>query len=329
MADKITPNDSRIKRLTADLNGQTYAYIDSTPASTPLATIFLIHGFPDLSFGWRYQIPFLTSLGYRVIVPDMMGYGGSSAPDSPSFYTYKRAADDIAALAKHIGVSSIILGGHDWGGAVVYRVALWHPELISALFSVCTPFFPPGKEYVDMTVASNFKYQLQFRGTDVEREIVGEEKLRQFLNGMYHGTGPNGEPLFSVDHGVHFERLNKLRPARLASSEELDFYAKEYAKNGMHGPLNWYRTGELNFEDDRGIVEKFDEDKEFKFEIPVLFVAGSRDAALPPRISLAMDRWFKNLKRGEVDTSHWALTEKPAEVNQYLKDWLEEIKGSN
>jgi soluble epoxide hydrolase/lipid-phosphate phosphatase len=46
-------------------------------------------------------------------IENRMGYGGTDAPESPSFYTYKRAADDIAALAKKLGLSSIILGGHD------------------------------------------------------------------------------------------------------------------------------------------------------------------------------------------------------------------------
>jgi len=157
---------------------------------------------------------------------------------------------------------------------------------------------------------------------------VGEEKLRQFLNGMYGGSGPNGEVLFDIGHGVHFELLDKLRPSRMVSGEELDFYAKEYAKHGMHGPLNWYRTGELNFEDEREIVGNFEEGEGgFKFQMPTLFIAGSRDAALPPRISLGMDKYFKDLKRAEVDASHWALTEKPVEVNEYLKGWLEEVKG--
>jgi soluble epoxide hydrolase/lipid-phosphate phosphatase len=160
MVDKISPNDSRVQYKTANLNGVNYSYILAEPKGEPLNTIFLIHGFPDLSFGWRYQIPFLASLGLRVVVPDMMGYGGTDAPESPTFYTYKRAADDMAELAKQMGLSSIILGGHDWGGAVVYRIALRYPKLISAVISICTPFKPPGKKYVDATVLPNFKYQV-------------------------------------------------------------------------------------------------------------------------------------------------------------------------
>lgn len=78
----------------------------------------LVHGWPDCSFGWRHQIPFLAGLGFRVIAPDMMGYGSTDTPKVPpndiSLYSFKRAADDIAALAKEIGASKIILGGHDW-----------------------------------------------------------------------------------------------------------------------------------------------------------------------------------------------------------------------
>ena len=72
--DKIRVNDPRISHLTAYLNGYTYGYLFS-PASPSVAkkgTIFLIHGFPDISMGWRYQIPFLTKLGLDVVVPDSM-----------------------------------------------------------------------------------------------------------------------------------------------------------------------------------------------------------------------------------------------------------------
>ena len=69
MVDKVSPNDSRIQYKTANLNGVTYSYILAEPADRPKNTIVLIHGWPDLSLGWRYQIPLLTSLGFRVLVP--------------------------------------------------------------------------------------------------------------------------------------------------------------------------------------------------------------------------------------------------------------------
>ncbi|KAH8589345.1 Alpha/Beta hydrolase protein [Bisporella sp. PMI_857] len=319
--DKITPSDSRVQRKTALLNGINYSYLLSEPNGTTLNTIFLVHGFPDLSLGWRYQIPLLTSLGLRVIAIDMMGYGGTDAPEDVKYYTYKRAADDIAELAKQLGLSSIILGGHDWGGAIVYRTAMHHPNLISAVFSVCTPFHPPAATYIPTTERANFKYQLQFGGPDLEKEIMGEKKIREFLNALYGGRGPNGELPFDVSHGVYLENLPILRPSLLLSKEELDYYAQQYAIHGMHGPTNWYRNGPLNFEDDKAFLKVLEEGK-LKFEMPVLFVAGTRDTALPPSLSRGMEKYFRSLTRGEVDASHWALWERPADINQYLKEWL-------
>lgn len=323
MIDKISPIDSRIEYKTANLNGVTYNYIQSLPKEKPTNTIFLIHGWPDLSLGWRYQIPLLTSLGFRVIVPDMMGYGGTDAPESPTFYTYKRAADDMAELAKQIGVSSIVLGGHDWGGAVVYRIAMRYPKLISAVFSICTPFSPPRKDFLDAAIVlPNFHYQQQLRGPEVEAKIVGEEKIRQFLNGMYGGRS-NGHPTFSTSHGCHFEHLEGVSPSSILTKEEMDWYVKQYSRTGMHGPLNWYRTGEINWEEERDYVHTFK-----KFEMPTLFVCATRDAALPPAMSKGMDGFFESLTRGEVNASHWALWERPAEVNALIKDFLTEKVGS-
>ncbi|CAL3968594.1 unnamed protein product [Diplocarpon coronariae] len=319
MVDKITPDDSRVQYKTAALNGVTYSYILAEPQGKARDTIFLIHGWPDISFGWRYQIPHLVSLGLRVVAPDMMGYAGTDAPSSPTFYTYKRAADDLAALAQQLGLTSIILGGHDWGGAVVYRFALHYPRLIKAVISVCTPFIAPRREFLDATVLPNFKYQLHLRGPEVEAEIVGEEKLRQFLNAMYGGRTPDKQPGISTSHGVYFDALPTIGPSPLLSQEEMDFYVQRYAIKGMHGPLNWYRTQELNFEDEKALAETM---AGFKFDMPTLFIAGARDAALPPAMSQGMEKWFRSLTRGEVDSSHWALWEKPAEVNRYIEEFL-------
>jgi soluble epoxide hydrolase/lipid-phosphate phosphatase len=239
MAPKLSVSEAKSLYKSTTLNGQKYSYILSEPQNrTATDTIFLIHGFPDISYGWRNQIPFLTSLGLRVVVPDMLGYGNSSTSPDPKFMTYKRAADDIAALAAELKLSKIILGGHDWGGATVYRVALFHPDLVSAVFSVCTPFGPPGEQYRDMAEMPNFKYQIQFRGEEIVKEIIGEEKIRGFLNAMYGGRTKEKEVGFGVEHGVYLDRLGRIGKTPLLSKEELDFYVERFAVNGMQGPTN-------------------------------------------------------------------------------------------
>jgi pimeloyl-ACP methyl ester carboxylesterase len=73
------------KYRTANVNGVKYRYIRSEPKGDAVGTVFLVHGWPDMALGWRNQIPFLNSLGLRVIAMDMMGYGGTAAPEEVSY----------------------------------------------------------------------------------------------------------------------------------------------------------------------------------------------------------------------------------------------------
>ncbi|KAI9780048.1 MAG: hypothetical protein M1839_007030 [Geoglossum umbratile] len=316
--------DARVSHETANIRGRTYHYLLGTPNTEHRTTVFLIHGWPDLSMGWRYQINSLLDLGLRVVVPDMMGYGGTDAPEVPpeslALYGMKRAADDINELAHQLGASKIILGGHDWGGAIVYRVCLHHPELVSHLITIATPYIPPMKDYVPLEIVvkglPNFGYQLQLRGPDVEAKIATKEQIRQFLNAIYGGKGPKGEFGFSVAEGVLFQNLPILGPTPLLSAKELDYYVDEYARHGLHGTLNWYRTSKQNFDDERDLTR-------FTIDIPVLFISATKDMALLESMSLGMEKYIPNLTRKVVETGHWALWQAPGLINSYIKDWLD------
>ena len=71
-------------------------------------TLLCIHGFPDLWYGWRYQIGPWVSRGYRVIAPDMLGYGGSSKPQDAVEYTTKRLCADLAALLDLVDIGKAV-----------------------------------------------------------------------------------------------------------------------------------------------------------------------------------------------------------------------------
>ncbi|KAJ5584967.1 uncharacterized protein N7459_004767 [Penicillium hispanicum] len=298
--DKIqAAGDERIEYRSATVNGRNYGYLLSQPQLGKYrATIFLIHGFPDLSMGWRYQIPMLVDLGLRVVAPDSLGYGRTDAPDSPTEYSYKRCADDIKALASHLGESKIILGGHDWGAGLVYRVALWHPDLVSHLFTVCVPYFPPRADYTALedlvrTVAPHFGYQVQFASGDVEKIIRSKTEIKQFLTTLYGGRTETGELGIDISKGVLAEKLPAVRPSRLVNEE-------------------------VNYEDELAILDR-------QITVPVLFVQALRDVALPPHLGKAMARLVPNLAQKQVDTGHWALWEKPQEVNEIIVEWFQGV----
>ena len=223
--DKIVQHDSRVSHCFADLNGQRYHYLLANPQGEAKGTVFLIHGWPDLSMGWRYQIPLFLEMGYRCVAPDMMGYGRTAAPDSLSYYGFKRAADDIKELAKQLGCSQIILGGHDWGGAIVYRVVLWHPDLVSHLISVCTPYAPPRDgpfiplETIVEKKLPQFRYQLHLASGDVETIVDSKETMESFMKGMYGGSTATGGRMFDVYKGLLKENLANIGSPPLMSSE--------------------------------------------------------------------------------------------------------------
>ncbi|RMZ74712.1 hypothetical protein DV737_g5811, partial [Chaetothyriales sp. CBS 132003] len=256
---KLTPfHDPRVSLRSAHLNGRTYGYIYQ-PRHTNVpnrGTIILIHGFPDLAFGWRYQIPFLASLGLDVIAPDCMGYGRTDSPAHGLHdFTYRRIADDVAALCAQLNLHTVLLGGHDWGGAITYRIALYHPGLIRALFVVCTPYTPPQPVYVPLaqlvaTRVPNFGYQLAFASGAVETHCNTPRAIRQFLANMYGARTPAGQSAFTANKGPDLAKQATITappPAVLITPAELDFYVQEYSRNGLRGPLNWYRTQELNY----------------------------------------------------------------------------------
>ncbi|PKS08112.1 hypothetical protein jhhlp_005387 [Lomentospora prolificans] len=305
-----------------------YSYLLSKPSpdATPKGTVVLLHGFPDLSFGWRYQIPHLTTLGYQVIAPDMLGYGRSSAPLDTRRFSLKNMSDDLAKLIKKVvGCEKVILGGHDWGGAMVYRAALWHPELFKGIFSVCTPYFPPVPKYVDLKdqidagITPSFGYQLQFRDPAIDWKLQGPSKIRQVLLALYGATTPTGEPGFDARTGLILDSLPHLGPSPLVSNDNISYYTVEYLKNTMRGPLSWYRTARVNFQDELSLVES----GAVNFTMPGLYIGATMDTALPPEMSVGMEAYFnQGLTRGEVVSSHWALWQAAKGVNNILGDWI-------
>lgn len=271
----------------------------------------------------------------------MQGYALSSAPQDITAYTFKTAASDLAALAASLGCSSseggIILGGHDWGGMVVYRFANHYPSLIRGVFSICTPYVPPSPIHIPLEAVTqrlpNFKYQLQFSSGEIEKHLNVEGKdqgnelmIRGFLNGMFGGKTPDGKPSFTTESGTMLDGLDTVGSSPLLDEAEREYYVKNFCRQGMRGPCNWYRTREANFEDEKAWFEDGKKGPE-KITCPVLFVAATKDTALPPSMSEGMEKHFEEgrLRRGTVESSHWALVEKADEVNKLVGDWLNDV----
>lgn len=123
----------------------------------------------------------------------------------------------------------------------MYRLALWHPKLVSHVFSICTPYTAPSKHFasiediVNSGRLPNFGYQLQLSSGRLEKVIKSKEQIKQLLNSLYGGRTSKGEPGFDVKHGIHLDRLSQLNRTPLVSNQMLEIYTDQYAKNGIHG----------------------------------------------------------------------------------------------
>ena len=107
--------------------------------------VVLCHGFPELAYSWRHQLPALAKAGYRVIAPDQRGYGRSSRPEKIEDYDMLNLTDDLVGMLDALDIEKAVFCGHDWGGLVVWQMPLLHPDRVSGVIGVNTPFLerPP------------------------------------------------------------------------------------------------------------------------------------------------------------------------------------------
>ncbi|KAF5923533.1 hypothetical protein HPG69_006704 [Diceros bicornis minor] len=128
--------------------------------------VCLCHGFPESWFSWRYQIPALAQAGFRVLAVDMKGYGDSSTPPEIEEYSMEVICKDMVTFLDKLGISQAVFIGHDWGGSLVWNMALFYPERVRAVASLNTPFMPADpnvspKDFIKVNPV--FDYQLYFQ----------------------------------------------------------------------------------------------------------------------------------------------------------------------
>lgn len=116
---------------TVDLDGLPFFVREEGPANGP--PVLLLHGFPDSSDLWRGQIPALTGAGYRVIAPDLRGYGLSAKPEGVENYALPLLVGDVLGLLDAVGVQRAAVVAHDWGAAVGWAMASLVPDRVERL----------------------------------------------------------------------------------------------------------------------------------------------------------------------------------------------------
>ena len=141
--------------------------------------VVLLHGFPDSGRLWRHQVPALIEAGFKVIVPDMRGYGRSDKPTGKDAYTMDLLVGDVLAVIDAAGADRAHVVGHDWGAGVAWATALMAAERVDHLvaMSVGHPatFFIAGFEQYEKSW-----YMLLFQFEEIAEQWLSADDWANF-----------------------------------------------------------------------------------------------------------------------------------------------------
>ncbi len=85
--------------------------------------LILLHGFPDSRYLWRYQIPVLADAGFRVIAPDLRGFGDADKPQDVAAYRLREILGDVVKILDFLEIERTMVIGHDWGAVIAWSLA--------------------------------------------------------------------------------------------------------------------------------------------------------------------------------------------------------------
>ena len=311
--------DTTVRERTVATNGVDLHVVDAGEGFP----VVLAHGFPELAYSWRHQIPALAQAGYRVLAPDQRGYGRSSRPANVDDYDILHLTSDLLGLLDDIGEEHAIFVGHDWGSMVVWQLSLLHPERVAGVVGMSVPFVPrapmPPLQLMRAAFGDNFFYILYFQEPGVADAELGHdtrETMTRLLAGvrMPEGGEVNATGFTAPDGTGFVDRLPKAEglPAWL-TQEELDHYVEEFSRTGFTGGINWYRNFDRNWELTPQLAGA-------KVQVPSLFIGGRLDPVIVMTNPEAFLEFLTD-HRGNVlvdGAGHWVQQEKPDEVNAAL-----------
>jgi pimeloyl-ACP methyl ester carboxylesterase len=284
-------------RLHVDLHG---------PEDGP--AVVLLHGFPELGYSWRHQWPALAEAGYRVLVPDLRGYGRSDAPAEVEAYAITRLAADVVALADHAGAERVAVVGHDWGADLAWKTAWLRPDRVRAVAGLSVPFLPrpPQPPVALLREHAGRDFYIVWFQEPGEAEEALERDVRRTI-----ATTRTWGPAWAD------EQDDRPPTPPFMTDAELAVYVETYERTGFRGGLSWYRALDLSWAQTAAADGR-------TIDQPALFLTGERDPVRRFMPAAAMHGSVTDLRAEVVvpGAGHWVNQEAPDPVNRALIDFL-------
>lgn len=314
-----------------DTNGIKMAVYEQGPKDG--VPVVLCHGWPELAYSWRHQIPALAAAGFRVIAPDQRGYGNTGGPkgkENVALYDIEHLAGDLMGMLDALDIGKAVFCGHDWGGLVVWQAALLHPDRMKGVIGVNTPFIP--RLTMDPVAAmravyGDDMYIVYFQKFGEAEKLLGADTARS-LRFFYRRSGvtmKEWEAMPASEKNLAFLKAlqapeSEWRGTQLLSEEELAYYTAAFDKSGWEGGINWYRNFTRNWEKSEGLTQKVN--------VPGLMISAADDVVLSPAMAEGMENYVPDLEKHIIpECGHWTQAEQPEALNTLMVDWLKRRFG--
>ncbi|HEX5924987.1 MAG TPA: alpha/beta fold hydrolase [Baekduia sp.] len=274
------------------VNGVRLHYVEA--GEGPL--VVLLHGFPEFWWTWRHQIPALVAAGFRVVAPDMRGYAESDKPPRWQDYRMEILAADIAELIVALGEERAHVVGHDWGAAVAWGVATFHPERVDRLVALNVPH-PERMLHTLQTSLGQLRrswYMFFFQIPWLPERLL-RWGGRRVLERLYEEAKPGAYTAEDI-----------------ARSE-----VALMGPDGLRGPINYYRAALR--QSPRRAKALFT-----PIPAPTLVIWGEQDRHLMAKMADPDPRLVPDVRVERLpDAGHWVQHDEPERVNALLVEHLQ------
>ncbi len=295
--------------------------------------VILCHGFPEIAYSWRHQLPALAKAGFRAIAPDQRGYGNTGGPkgqDAVPLYDMEHLTGDLVGLLDALGLEKAIFAGHDWGGMVVWQMPLRHPDRVAGVIGVNTPFIPraPMDPIEGMRLVFGEDMYIVYFQKYGEADKLLDADVARSMRFWYRKSGmtlaeydarPAEEKKLAFIKGFQADESTWGGDV-LLTQEELDTYVRAFEKSGYTGGINWYRNFSRNWRETEG--------QEQKVNVPGLMISAADDFVLRPSMADGMEQYVPDLEKHIIpNCGHWTQSEQPEALNRLMVDWLKRRFG--
>jgi len=285
--------------------------------------VILVHGFPELAWSWRHQLPALAKAGFRAIAPDMRGYGQTDSPAGVECYSAAELIGDLQGLLDSLHLERAVFVGHDWGALLLWQMAMLAPSRIEQLIILNIPHIPrPPVDPIKLMrskLGDDF-YIVNFQQSDEADEAFAADprhffdvmmRKNQITRAQFDQLPPQMQVLSLLKTMERTESSGQ----PLLSDEERAYFVKAFTRTGFTNPINWYRNWTRNWEALEGVDQVID--------VPTLFIGAADDVVIAPEQIEAMRPWVNDLTIEMLEPcGHWTQQERPDDVNRLMIDWL-------